>query len=83
MVLVNSIEILNDPSSFREAQEQVGVLGSLVRVSIPPRRYGSQIALVSSICESSNCLEEEKHDTLMEDDARIDSRSLVDGIIVE
>jgi hypothetical protein len=54
-----------------------------VRVSIPPRRYASHIALVSSICEPSSCLEEERCDTLMEDDVGIDSMFVVDGSIVE
>jgi hypothetical protein len=43
-----------------------------VRVSIPPRRYVSHVALVSSICMNSSCLLEERCDTLMEDDVEID-----------
>jgi hypothetical protein len=30
-----------------------------VRVSVPPRRYASHVALVSSIYETSSCIEEE------------------------
>jgi len=39
---------------------------SLVRESIPPRRYASHVALVSSISERSSCLEEERCDASME-----------------
>jgi hypothetical protein len=41
-----------------EAQEQVGVPRSSMRVSIPPRRYSSHVALASSTCEPTNCFEE-------------------------
>ncbi len=34
---------------------------------MPPMRYASHVALVSSICESSNFHEEERYDTLMEE----------------
>lgn len=46
-------------------------------------RYASHIALVSSIFELSTCLEEERRDTLMEDDAMIDSKFVIDKSIVE
>jgi hypothetical protein len=58
--------------TLQEAQEHVGVPRSSMRVSIPPRRYASHVALVSSICEPSSCLEEERCDTLMEDDVWVD-----------
>jgi hypothetical protein len=54
-----------------------------VRISVPPRRYVSHVALVSSIRETSSCSLEERCDTLMEDDVEIDSRFVVDGSIVE
>jgi hypothetical protein len=53
------------------------------RSSVPPKRYVSRIALVSSIHETSSCLGEERCDTLMEDDVEIDSRFVADGSIVE
>jgi len=39
-----------------------------MRVSIPPRRYASHVALVSSIHEPSSYLEEERCEALMECD---------------
>jgi hypothetical protein len=48
--------------------------------SLPPRRYASQcshVALISSICESSNFSLEENCDTLMEDD--VDSKFAANG----
>jgi hypothetical protein len=54
-----------------------------VRVSIPPRRQDSHVALFISIHESSSCSEEERCDTLMEDDVEIDSRFIANGSIIE
>jgi hypothetical protein len=54
-----------------------------VRGSVPPRRYDSLIALFSSICESSNCLEEGRCDTLMEDDVGVVSRFAIDVSIMQ
>jgi hypothetical protein len=45
-----------------EAREHVGAPRSSVRASVPPRRYASHVALVSSIHETSNCIEEERCD---------------------
>jgi hypothetical protein len=53
-----------------------------VRARIPPWRYASNIALVSSICVPSSCLEE-SCDTLMDDDVGIDSKFVADRSIVE
>ena len=33
-----------------------------MRASVPPRRYVSHVALISSIHETSNCIEEERCD---------------------
>jgi hypothetical protein len=52
-------------------------------VSISSRRYASHVALVSSIHEPSNCLEEERCDTWMEYDGGIDSKFSIDGSVVE
>jgi len=49
----------------------------LVTESILLRIYVSHIALVSSICEPSNCLEEERCGTLMEDDFCVDFNTIV------
>jgi hypothetical protein len=49
---------------------------SSLRASMPPRRYSICITWISSICESSSCLEEERCDTLMEDDVWVDSESI-------
>jgi hypothetical protein len=46
---------------------------SSMSVSMPPRLYASHLALVSSICMHSNCLEKERCDTLMEDDVEVNS----------
>ena len=54
-----------------------------MRVSINLRRYASHIALVSSMHEPSNCLEEERHDTLMEDNLKISSKFATNGILLE
>jgi hypothetical protein len=53
--------------TLQEAQEHVGVPRSPVTASIPPRRYVSHVALVSSICEASSYLEEERCDVLTEE----------------
>jgi hypothetical protein len=57
--------------TLQEAQEQVGAPS--VRTSIPPRRYANHVVLISSICEPSDCFEEERCDALMEDDVWVDS----------
>jgi hypothetical protein len=54
-----------------------------MRVSIPPKRYASHIALVYFFHEPSYCFEEGRCDTLMEDDDDINSRISIDGIIIE
>jgi hypothetical protein len=54
-----------------------------MRVSIPPKRYSSHVALVPSIHEPFGCLEEEMCDTFVEDDANIDPRFVIDGSVVE
>lgn len=69
--------------TLEEAQGQAVVPRSSVRVSIPPRRYASHVALVSSIYMPFNCIEKERCDTLMEDDAEIDSRFVANGGIIE
>lgn len=45
-----------------------------MRVSIPLRTYASLIASISSIFVPSVCLEEERCDTLMKDDIKIESK---------
>jgi hypothetical protein len=55
---------------------------SSVRESIPPRRYVSHVALVSSIYIPSGSLEE-RCDILMEDDAKIDFKYAANGIVIE
>jgi len=47
-----------------EAREHLGAPRSLVRVSVPSRRYVSHIALVSSISETSNCTKERCDDEI-------------------
>jgi len=42
--------------TLQEAQEHIGALKSSMRVSIPPRRYVSNVASISFIHEPSNCL---------------------------
>ena len=54
-----------------------------MEMSVPPRRYASHIALVSSIYEPSNCLEEERCDTLMDNGVKVVSIIVVDDISVE
>jgi hypothetical protein len=76
-MIEENVEIV-DP----EAQEHIGVPRSSVRASVPPRRYASHVALVSSIHETSSCSLEERCDALMED-VEIDSRVAVDGSIME
>jgi hypothetical protein len=61
--------------TLQEAQGHVPTSRSLVRESIPPRRYAKHIALVSSICGPSSCLEEERCHTLMEDDVCVDFKT--------
>jgi len=45
-----------------EAQQHVGAPKSSMRASVPLRRYASHVALVSSIRETSSCIEEERCD---------------------
>jgi hypothetical protein len=42
--------------TLQEAQEHIGALKSSMRVSIPLRRYVSNVASISFIQEPSNCL---------------------------
>jgi hypothetical protein len=77
------LEVLDESSTFEEAREHVGALRYLVRKNIPPRRYVSHITLISSICEPSSALEEERCDTLMEDDDGVDSMFVINGSVVD
>jgi hypothetical protein len=43
----------------------IGAPNSLVRASIPTRRYVNHIALATFICESSSCVDEVGCDALM------------------
>jgi hypothetical protein len=54
-----------------------------VRESIPPKEYTHHVAFVSFIYMPFGCLEEERCDTLMEDDANIDSNVANYGNIIE
>jgi hypothetical protein len=45
-----------------------------MRVNIPPSKYVSHVALVSSNCMTSSGSLEERCDTLMEDDVQIDTK---------
>jgi hypothetical protein len=82
MALVHYSERVDEPSSFGKYREHVGALRPPVGASIPPRRYASHIIMVSSILEPSSCLEEEMYDTLMEDDAKVDSMIATNESIV-
>jgi hypothetical protein len=46
-----------------------------VRESLPPMRYSSHVSLFSSIYYPSSFLEEDRCDTLMEDDVLVDSKT--------
>lgn len=52
---------------------KVGVPRPLVTMSIPPRKYSTHFALISSFCEPSSCFEKESCDALKEDDIWVDS----------
>lgn len=53
--------------TLQVAQEYVEAPKPSMRVSIPPRRYASHIVLVSSNCEPSNYLNEERCDDLVKE----------------
>jgi hypothetical protein len=70
--------------TLQETREHVGAPRSLVKVSVPPRRYASHVALVSSIYMTFQLsIEQERCDTLMEDDVEIDSRFAAEWEFVE
>lgn len=65
-----------------EDQELICESKSLVRVSVPPRRYASHVVLVSPIHEISSCSLEDRCDALIED-VEIDSKVVPNGSFME
>jgi hypothetical protein len=72
VALLQSSERLDEESSIEKAHKNVGAPRSLVRVSIPPKIYASDVASISSIHEPYSFSLEERCDILMEDYVEID-----------
>jgi hypothetical protein len=55
----------------------------ILRETIPPRRYDSYVALISSICEPPSFSKVVRCDTFMDEDVEIDYMFATNGIIIE